>query len=211
MWLFSYEGRPRDRVTSLKEVVVFLCDGRPRDQLCDNMMTVEFVSSQLAFEDFYDGMPYAFCSMIEKEKTEAIAESFPTKTSDGGSVNRDAVLAKFNTEKRVALIKAWEDSEKAKAENKYLKEVPNIGAQEKTKMSAGEARLRKAEEKLERKKAACVEKMKNEIAAIHKRAEEKLAMAEAKRSEEMLKAEEFAAKYRASGQIPKKFLLCFGG
>ena len=31
----------------------------------------------------------------------------------------DAVLARVATEKRLSLIKAWEESEKSKSENKY--------------------------------------------------------------------------------------------
>lgn len=65
------------------------------------------------------------------------------------------------------------------------------------------------QEELERKKAEYGEKMKNKIAIVHKEAEEKRAMVEAKRSEEVLKAEEFAAKYRATGTTPKKALGCF--
>lgn len=67
------------------------------------------------------------------------------------------------------------------------------------------------QEELERKKADCAEKMKNKVALIHKQAEEKRAMVEARRGEDMLKAEEMAAKYRATGQAPKKTLGCFGG
>ncbi|KAK1260974.1 hypothetical protein QJS04_geneDACA002188 [Acorus gramineus] len=51
--------------------------------------------------------------------------------------------------------------------------------------------------------------MKNKIVLIHKEAEEKRVMVEAKRGEELLK--EVAAKYRASGLAPKKLLGCFGG
>jgi len=39
----------------------------------------------------------------------------------------------------------------------------------------------------------------------------KKAMAEAKRGEEILKAEESSAKYNATGHVPKKSLFCFGG
>lgn len=46
--------------------------------------------------------------------------------------------------------------------------------------------------------------MKNKVALIHKEAEEKKAMVEAKRGEDVLKAEELAAKYRATGTTPKK-------
>lgn len=145
-------------------------------------------------------------AIVEEEKKLPISEPAPEKV---GSINRDAVLAKVNEEKRAALVKAWEENEVAKAENKYHKALTNITAWEETKKSATETKLRKAEEKLEKKKAAYVEKMKNEIATIHKKAEEKKAMVEAKRGEEMLKAEEMGAKYRAEGHVPKKFLLCF--
>lgn len=67
-----------------------------------------------------------------------------------------------------------------------------------------------AQEQLEKKKAEYVEKMKNKMALIHKEAEEKRAMIEAKRGEDLLKAEELAAKYRATGSAPKKLVGCFG-
>lgn len=65
------------------------------------------------------------------------------------------------------------------------------------------------QEQLEKKKAECMEKMKNKIAMIHKEAEEKKAIVEAKRGEDLLKAEEMAAKYRATGSSPKKLLGIF--
>jgi hypothetical protein len=52
--------------------------------------------------------------------------------------------------------------------------------------------------------------MRNQIAAIHKEAEEKRASVEAKRHEEILKYEDMAAKHRSKGTTPaKKFLGCF--
>lgn len=62
---------------------------------------------------------------------------------------------------------------------------------------------------MEKKKAEYGEKMKNKMALVHKQAEEKRAMAEAKRGEEVLKAEEMAARFRATGTTPKKLLGCF--
>lgn len=62
------------------------------------------------------------------------------------------------------------------------------------------------QEDLEKKKAECAEKAKNKIAFIHKQAEEKKAIVEAKRGEDVLKAEEKAAKYRSTGFAPKKIL-----
>ncbi|KAH0687795.1 hypothetical protein KY290_019404 [Solanum tuberosum] len=41
------------------------------------------------------------------------------QTSTGGSKDTDTALAKVESEKRLALIKAWEDNEKTKTENKY--------------------------------------------------------------------------------------------
>lgn len=65
------------------------------------------------------------------------------------------------------------------------------------------------QEQLEQKKAEYAEKIKNKVAAVHMEAEEKRAMVEARRGEELLKAEEIAAKYRATGQAPKK-IGCLG-
>ena len=62
------------------------------------------------------------------------------------------------------------------------------------------------QEKLEKQKAEYVEKMKNKVALIHKEAEEKKAIVEAKRGADLLKAEEIAAKHRATETTPKKIL-----
>uniref|UniRef100_A0A5B7BE64 Putative remorin 2 n=1 Tax=Davidia involucrata TaxID=16924 RepID=A0A5B7BE64_DAVIN len=122
----------------------------------------------------------------------------------GDSIDRDAVLARVEAEKRLALIKAWEDSEKTKAENKAYKKLSTIGAWENSKKASAEAQLKKIEEKFEKKKAEYAEKMNNKKAAIHKAGEEKRAMVEAKRGEDLLKVEEAAAKFRATGNAPKK-------
>ncbi|CAN1805016.1 Uncharacterized protein At3g61260, partial [Linum perenne] len=84
-----------------------------------------------------------------------------------------------------------------------------FAAWENSKKAAAEAKLKKIEEQLEKKKAKYAEKMKNRVAQIHKEAGEKRAMVEAKRGEDILKAEEMAAEYRATGQVPKKLLGCF--
>ncbi|KAL5558999.1 hypothetical protein UlMin_035210 [Ulmus minor] len=78
------------------------------------------------------------------------------------------------------------------------------------KISSIEAELKKIErEKLERKKTEYVEKMKNKIALIHKDVEKKRTVIEAKKDENVLKAEEMAAKYHVTGTAPKKLLGCF--
>ncbi|KAK3158577.1 hypothetical protein QOZ80_2AG0138970 [Eleusine coracana subsp. coracana] len=126
------------------------------------------------------------------------------------SNERDIALAKVETDKRNSLIKAWEENEKAKAENKAAKKITAILSWENTKKALADAQLKKKEEELEKKKAEYAEKMKNKKAIIHRQAEEKRAMAMALRGEEVVKAEEMAAKYRATGTAPKKFLGCFG-
>ncbi|KAJ8449275.1 hypothetical protein Cgig2_002407 [Carnegiea gigantea] len=110
--------------------------------------------------------------------------------SSGGSIDRDIVLAKVAQDKKLALIKAWEDNEKTKAENNGIRPTST-------------------QEKLEKMKAEIAEKMKNKIAEIHRIAEEKRAMVEAKKGEEILKAEELAAKFRATGKTPKRVVGCF--
>ncbi|XP_047338828.1 uncharacterized protein At3g61260-like isoform X2 [Impatiens glandulifera] len=125
------------------------------------------------------------------------------------SLDRDVALAHLESEKRLSFIKAWEETEKSKVENKAENQLATVSAWENTKKADIEARLRKKEEELEQKKADYAEKMKNKIALIHKEAEEKRALTEAMRAEEILKAEETAAKFRATGIAPKTGG-CFG-
>ncbi|CAM0870983.1 unnamed protein product [Alopecurus aequalis] len=122
-----------------------------------------------------------------------------------GSSERDAYLTKIMSEKRLTLINAWEESEKARAENRAAKNVSFITSWEHAKEAELQAGLKKMEvEQLEKKKASYKEKLKNKLAALHKSAEEKRAMAEAKRGEEIILAEEMAAKYRAKSEAPTK-------
>ncbi|XP_057424186.1 remorin-like [Lotus japonicus] len=139
-------------------------------------------------------------AIVKVEKTQEAAEEKPLE----GSINRDAVLTRVATEKRLSLIKAWEESEKSIADNKAHKKLSDISAWENSKIAAKEVELRKIEENLEKKKAVYVEKLKNKIAMVHREAEEKRAFIEAKKGEDLLKAEELAAKYRATGTAPKK-------
>ncbi|KAJ6386463.1 hypothetical protein OIU78_016382 [Salix suchowensis] len=148
-------------------------------------------------------------TVVESKAVDVVetSESGGEKTED--SANRDAILERVFTEKKISLIKAWEESEKSKAENKAHKKLSTVASWENSMKASVEAELRKIEEKLEKKKAEYAEKMKNKIAVIHKEAEEKKAIIEAKRGEDLLKAEEMAAKYRATGTTPKKLFKMF--
>ncbi|CAH8266093.1 unnamed protein product [Arabidopsis lyrata] len=161
---------------------------------------------EVADEKIHNPPPVESKALAVVEKP--IEEHTPKKTSSG-SADRDVILADLEKEKKTSFIKAWEESEKSKAENRAQKKISDVHAWENTKKAAVEAQLRKIEEKLEKKKAQYGEKMKNKVAAIHKLAEEKRAMVEAKKGEELLKAEEMGAKYRATGVVPKATCGCF--
>ncbi|CAK9164980.1 unnamed protein product [Ilex paraguariensis] len=126
-------------------------------------------------------------------------------------IHENAAFAKVEQEKKMALIKAWEDNEKIRADSKAYKKVCAIGEWENTKRASVEAQLVQIEEKFEKKKAEYAEKMKNKMAGIHKAAAEKRVMIEAKRGEDILKVGETAAKFRATGNIPMKLFGCFRG
>ncbi|CAK8542325.1 unnamed protein product [Lathyrus sativus] len=145
----------------------------------------------------------------EPEKAPETPVSANKLSSKGGSLDRDIALAELSRGKKLSYVKAWEDSEKTKADNKAQKHISSIASWENSKKAALEAELKKIEEKLEKKKAYYGEIMKNKIAVIHKEAEEKRAVIEAKRGQEILKVEEMAAKYRATGTTPKKTIGCF--
>ncbi|XP_057739161.1 remorin 1.4-like isoform X2 [Arachis stenosperma] len=145
---------------------------------------------------------------LEEPKEHAITAPLVQKVEDSGG-NKDAELARVVSEKRLALIKAWEESEKTKAENRAYKKLSAVGLWESKKKASVEAQLKIIEENLERKKAEYAEKMKNKIADIHRSAEEKRAMVEAQKREEFIEFEETAAKFRSSGRTPAKFFACF--
>ncbi|KDP25465.1 hypothetical protein JCGZ_20621 [Jatropha curcas] len=118
-------------------------------------------------------------------------------------------LAKIEWDKRYALIKAWEETEKAKVENKTYKKLSALGSWETNQKAVLESQIRQHEEKLERKKVEFAEKMRNKIAEIQKEAEERKTMIEAKRGQDFLKVEENAARYHSLGYLPRRSLICF--
>ncbi|KAG8060096.1 hypothetical protein GUJ93_ZPchr0002g24107 [Zizania palustris] len=139
---------------------------------------------------------------VEKVSDKPRAEEAAPRSSN----DRDIALEKVETNHRNLLIKAWLDNEKAQAENKASKKLKAILSWENTKKAVIKTQLKKKEEELERKKAEYAEDTKNKEAIIHKEAEEKRATVLARRGEDMIKAEEMAAKYRATGVAPKKHL-----
>lgn len=132
------------------------------------------------------------------------AETPAATATGGGSRDRDAFLTRVVTAERTSFIRAWEESEKAKAENRAARRLASVTSWENSKVAEMEAELKKIHEQLEMKKAAQAEKLKNSAAAVHRAAEEKRAAAVARRGEEVIAAEEAAARYRAMGQEPTR-------
>ncbi|VFQ74908.1 unnamed protein product [Cuscuta campestris] len=114
----------------------------------------------------------------------------------------DGDWTRIELEKRWALIKAWEENEKAKADNKAHKELCAVAAWESSKKASLEVKLKQIEEEYEKRKGEYEEKMKNKAAEIHREAEERRAQVEAEKGEGMLKLEEAASNFRSSGYVP---------
>ncbi|XP_060205075.1 remorin 1.4-like [Lycium barbarum] len=136
---------------------------------------------------------------------------FSSKESSKGSLDRDIALSQLENEKRSSFVKAWEESKKSKVDNKAQKKLSKVAAWESTQKAKLEAKLKTLEDQLEHKKAEYAEMIQNKVALIHREADENRAVVDANRGQEFLKAEETAARYRATGQIPKKKLLGFCG
>ncbi|KAG6397033.1 hypothetical protein SASPL_143194 [Salvia splendens] len=121
------------------------------------------------------------------ESTAAAAAVLPAEEK----ADYNDVLAKVEIEKKLSLIKAWEENEKTKAENKAHKKLSAVDAWENTKRAAVEAELKQIEVRI-----FCL-------------TEEKRAMIEEDRSKHFLKAEEMAAECRTTATIPKISCACF--
>ncbi|XP_075495967.1 remorin 1.4-like isoform X1 [Primulina tabacum] len=122
----------------------------------------------------------------------------------------ESTLARVETEKRLALIKAWEENKKTKVDNKAHKKLAAIDAWENTKRAYIDAQLKQIEENFEKKKAKYGEKMKNKMAISHRTAEEMRATVAADCEHAVFTVEEAAATFRATGRVPKKLFACFG-
>ncbi|KAK7406154.1 hypothetical protein VNO78_07774 [Psophocarpus tetragonolobus] len=164
-----------------------------------------------------DSVPQDHNPPLQENQLDKPDSPLPQNVADDASkkdtedlVNKDAMLARVVTEKRLALIKAWEESEKTKADNRAHKKLSAVGLWEDSKRALVEAQLKKIEENLEKKKAEHVEKKKNKVAEIHRLAEEKRAIVEAQKREEFLNLEDMAAKFCSRGNTPRKFFACFG-
>ncbi|PIN27211.1 hypothetical protein CDL12_00004 [Handroanthus impetiginosus] len=154
-------------------------------------------------------IPFQLEELVSPSKKEYAADYEIGKTMGKPEDRADVAAARVEMEKRLALIKAWEDNEKAIADNKAFKKLSAIDGWENTKRTSVEAQMKQIEEKIEKKKAEYRERMKDKMATIHKAADEKRAFVESDRQKDFLAVEEAASKFRATGSTPKKFFACF--
>ncbi|XP_012572140.1 remorin 1.4-like isoform X2 [Cicer arietinum] len=187
---------PPQSPPQLRELSHFVKEKEPENQgTSTNIVKQEYT------QDFFQPKDHATSSLDQ-------IPDAGTDTKD--SVDRDTVLARVESQKRLALIKAWEENEKTKVENRAFKMQSAVDLWEDNKKASIEAKFKGIEVRLDKKKTEYVEIMQNKIAEIHHSAEEKKAMIEAQKGEEILKVEETAAKFRTRGYVPRRLLGCFG-
>ncbi|CAM8879897.1 unnamed protein product [Rhodiola kirilowii] len=128
------------------------------------------------------------------------SEDCGNESFSGGIFDKDTEMAKVEMEKRMALIKAWEDNEKAKAENRAYKKMILVEYWEEKKKAALELKLKEIEENLEKAKAVLREQKKNKEAELRKVADEKRAVIEAQCGRNIVEIVGKADRYRATGR-----------
>ncbi|KAI4303502.1 hypothetical protein MLD38_039122 [Melastoma candidum] len=147
-----------------------------------------------------DSTPLALATIHEENIVHGSAKGDAHPTPD-----RDAVLARIEREKTLALIKAWEENEKAKAVNRAHKKLVEIGSWETNMKASVEALIKKAEEDMEKKKAEHVAKFRIKIAKLHEEVEAKRVTITSRRGEVVTKVEDQATKFRSTGYVPRDF------
>lgn len=103
---------------------------------------------------------------------------------------------------------AWEDAEKAKYTARFKREEMKIQAWENHQKAKTEAEMRKIEVEVERMRGQAHDRLMNKLAAATLKAEEKRAVAEAKRNRQAAKTEQQTEYIRKTGRIPSSFSCC---
>lgn len=103
---------------------------------------------------------------------------------------------------------AWEEAEQAKYMARFKREEAKIQAWENHEKAKAEAEMRRIEVKVEKIRSHAHEKLMNTLAAAKRRAEERRAVAEARRGEQAAKTAQHAHHIRRTGRVPSSFLAC---
>ncbi|VVA93611.1 unnamed protein product [Arabis nemorensis] len=112
--------------------------------------------------------------------------------------NQNENLAEIEKEKRLALIKSWEDNEKAKAQTKAYRELCSIESWENNMKAILELDLKKMEESLKVEKAEYSKRLKKKIPEIEKIAEAKREKIEKQKVQESIKVKKMSEKLSAT-------------
>lgn len=122
------------------------------------------------------------------------------------ALQKEVTLQKVKKDKIEAKAVAWEEAKMAKVDNRFKREETIIEAWENEQKVKASIKMKKVERKLEEKRAKALEEMQNEIAIAHRKAENRRAVAEARRGAAKAKISEIADKIRSIGKLPRKFL-----
>ncbi|KFK30636.1 hypothetical protein AALP_AA6G007700 [Arabis alpina] len=113
-------------------------------------------------------------------------------------------------EAHLSVIKAWKEQKITKVTNKTQKKLLQISGWEKKKTTKIDSELASIQRKMDNKKLEKAEKLRKKKVAVHASAQEQKAKVQIRRAQEILDAEEEAARFQATGQVPKKpSLSCF--
>ncbi|KAG5381404.1 hypothetical protein IGI04_032874 [Brassica rapa subsp. trilocularis] len=105
---------------------------------------------------------------------------------------------------QLSVIKAWKEEKITKVTSKTQKKLHEISGWENKKTRKIESQLASLQRKMDSKKMEEAEKLRSKKAAVHAKAQEKKAKVQTRRAQEILHAEEEAARLQATGQIPNK-------
>ncbi|VVB06821.1 unnamed protein product [Arabis nemorensis] len=107
-------------------------------------------------------------------------------------------------EAQLSVIKAWKEQKITKVINKTQKKLLDISGWEKKKTTKIDSELASIQRKMDSKKMEKAEQLRIKKVAVHASAQEKKAKVQTRRAQEILDAEQEAARFQATGQVPKK-------
>ncbi|PKU79738.1 remorin 4.1 isoform X2 [Dendrobium catenatum] len=122
--------------------------------------------------------------------------------SSSSSVADEVSVHRVKKDEVNAKILAWQGAEIAKVNNRFKRVDVTINGWESEQIERATALFKKIE--LEEKRARAMEKMQNDVARAHRKAEDKRASAEAKRGMKVARVLEVANLLRAVGRAPSK-------
>ncbi|CAN7026157.1 unnamed protein product [Brassica oleracea var. botrytis] len=125
------------------------------------------------------------------------------------SSNQNENFVEIEKEKTIALINAWEENEKAKAQTKAYKELCSIEAWENNMKTSLELDLKKMEENSEVEKAEYSKRFKKKIPEIEKIAEAKREKIEKLKEQKSINLKKMSEKLSANpNAYPPKTKTC---